>query len=52
MFEIKLEKGRTIKVAKDMFWHTSSHILAHAVKRLFPEVKLRNWSCDRARFLL
>ncbi len=22
------------------YWHTSSHILAHAVKRLFPEVKL------------
>ncbi len=29
--------------AKDYFeryWHTSSHILAHAVKNLFPEVKL------------
>ena len=25
---------------KKVFWHTSSHILAAAVKRLFPEVKL------------
>jgi len=25
---------------KEIFWHTSSHILAHAVKELFPEVKL------------
>ncbi|MCK9478057.1 MAG: threonine--tRNA ligase [Firmicutes bacterium] len=23
-----------------VFWHTTSHILAHAVKRLYPEVKL------------
>jgi len=22
------------------FWHSSSHLLAHAVKRLFPETKL------------
>ncbi|MDD4462322.1 MAG: threonine--tRNA ligase, partial [Eubacteriales bacterium] len=22
------------------YWHTSSHILAHAVKRLYPDVKL------------
>lgn len=26
--------------AKKVFWHTSSHILAQAVKRLYPEVKL------------
>ncbi len=25
---------------KDIYWHTSSHVLAQAVKRLFPEVKL------------
>lgn len=25
---------------KSIYWHTSSHILAHAVKELFPEVKL------------
>ena len=24
----------------EAYWHTSSHILAHAVKRLFPDVKL------------
>ena len=25
---------------KDVFWHTSTHIMAQAVKRLFPEAKL------------
>lgn len=25
---------------KDIFWHTSTHIMAQAVKRLFPEAKL------------
>ena len=25
---------------KDIFWHTSTHILAHAIKNLFPEAKL------------
>ena len=25
---------------KKAFWHTSSHILAQAVKRLYPETKL------------
>ena len=25
---------------KDAFWHTASHMLAQAVKRLFPEAKL------------
>lgn len=28
------------KNGKEAFWHTSSHILAQAVKRLFPEAKL------------
>ncbi|MFZ0391141.1 MAG: threonine--tRNA ligase [Calditrichia bacterium] len=25
---------------RDVFWHTSAHLMAHAVKRLFPEAKL------------
>ncbi|MGB5824473.1 MAG: threonine--tRNA ligase [Proteocatella sp.] len=25
---------------KEVFWHTSTHIMAHAIKRLFPEAKL------------
>ena len=25
---------------KDIFWHTSTHIMAHALKNLFPEAKL------------
>ena len=28
------------KEGKDIFWHTSSHIMAHAIKRLWPEAKL------------
>ncbi len=28
------------EAGKQVFWHTTSHILAQAVKRLFPEVKL------------
>lgn len=28
------------KAGKHVFWHTASHILAQAVKRLFPAVKL------------
>ncbi|QQY80367.1 threonyl-tRNA synthetase [Keratinibaculum paraultunense] len=28
------------KEGKQIFWHTSAHILAHAVTRLFPDVKL------------
>ena len=40
MFKIKLEKGRTMDVSEEAFWHTSSHILAHAVKRLFKGVQL------------
>jgi threonyl-tRNA synthetase len=28
------------KEGKDVFWHTSSHIMAHAIKRLWPEAKL------------
>ena len=25
---------------KDVFWHTSTHLMAHAIKRLYPEAKL------------
>ena len=40
MFEIKLEKGKRMEVSKESFWHTSSHILAQAVQKLFPDAKL------------
>ena len=40
MFKIKLHGGKTQEVEESMFWHSSSHILAQAVKRLFPEAKL------------
>lgn len=40
MFKIKLEGGKTMDVEESMFWHTTSHIMAQAVKRLFPEAKL------------
>ncbi len=40
MFKIKLGGGKTAEVEEKMYWHTTSHILAQAVKRLFPEAKL------------
>ena len=40
MFKVKLEGGKTKEVEEKTFWHTTSHIMAQAVKRLFPEVKL------------
>ena len=40
MFKIKLHGGKTQEVEEAMFWHSTSHILAQAVKRLFPEAKL------------
>ena len=40
MFKIKLHGGKTQEVEEAMFWHSSSHILAQAVKRLYPEAKL------------
>ena len=40
MFKIKLEGGRTMEVPEKTYWHTSSHILAQAIKRLYPEIKL------------
>ena len=40
MFRIKLGGGRTAEVEEAMYWHTTSHIMAQAVKRLFPNAKL------------
>ena len=40
MFKIKLGGGRTQEVEESMYWHTTSHIMAQAVKRLFPNAKL------------
>ena len=40
MFKIKLDGGKTMEVEEKMYWHTTAHILAQAVKRLFPNYKL------------
>ena len=40
MFKIKLEGGKTMEMPEKTYWHTSSHILAQAIKRLYPEMKL------------
>ena len=40
MFKVKLHGGRTMDVEESMYWHTTSHIMAQAVKRLFPEAKV------------
>lgn len=40
MFKIKLEGGRTMEVPEKTYWHTTSHIMAQAIKRLYPEIKL------------
>lgn len=40
------------KEGKKVFWHTASHILAQAVKRLYPEAKLDDRSVGRQRLLL
>ena len=40
MFKIKLGGGRTQEVEEAMYWHTTSHIMAQAVKRLFPVAKV------------
>ena len=40
MFKIKLGGGRTAEVEESMYWHTTAHIMAQAVKRLFPDAKL------------
>ena len=40
MFRIKLDGGKTMEVEESMYWHTTAHILAQAVKRLYPSTKL------------
>ena len=40
MFKIKLDGGRTKEVEERTYWHTTSHIMAQAIKRLFPNAKL------------
>ena len=40
MFKVKLHGGRTMDVEESMYWHTTSHIMAQAVKRLFPSAKI------------
>ena len=40
MFKIKLHGGKTAMVEESMYWHTTSHIMAQAVKRLFPNAKI------------
>ena len=40
MFKIKLDGGRTKEVEEKTYWHTTSHIMAQAIKRLFPNAKL------------
>ena len=40
MFRIKLDGGRTMEVEEGTYWHTTAHILAQAVKRLYPSYKL------------
>ena len=40
MFKIKLDGGRTMDVEESVYWHTTAHILAQAVKRLYPNYKL------------
>ena len=40
MFKIKLDGGKTMEVEESLFWHTTSHIMAQAVKRAFPNAKL------------
>ncbi len=40
MFKIKLHGGKTMEVEEYSFWHTTSHVMAQAVKKLFPNAKL------------
>ena len=40
MFIIKLDGGRTMEVDEKTFWHTTSHVMAQAIKRLYKNVKL------------
>lgn len=40
MFIIKLDDGKTMEVDEKTFWHTTSHVMAQAIKRLYKNVKL------------
>lgn len=40
MFKVKLHGGKTMEVEEKLYWHTTSHIMAQAVKRLFPDAKV------------
>ena len=40
MFKIKLGRGTTAEDEESMNWHTTAHVMAQAVKRLFPDAKL------------
>ena len=40
MFIIKLDGGKTMEVDEKIFWHTTSHVMAQAIKRLYKNVKL------------
>ena len=40
------------KEGKEMFWHSSAHLLAEAVQELYPDVKFGIWTCHRKWFLL
>ena len=35
----RAKRGKTLKDGKKAFWHTASHVLAQAVKRLYPNAK-------------
>ncbi len=37
---------------KEVYWHSTAHLMAQAVKQLFPDVKIAIGSCYRTRFLL
>ena len=40
MFIIKLDGGKTMEVDEKTFWHTTSHVMAQAIKRLYKNIKL------------
>ena len=40
MFIIKLDGGKTMEVDEKTFWHTTSHVMVQAIKRLYKNVKL------------
>ncbi len=40
MFKIKLHGGKTMDVEESMYWHSTAHIMAQAVQRLYPDAKV------------